>query len=128
MTAGKMKLALLTTALLLSTTMELAAQPVTSPTSPPAPIAPAPQNNAATFNVQLRRAVCDQDWKRAIKVVDQMIAFVSKPPGNSYMYKSELVTYRGKLQRLRDSEAQIPLEMLPSCISSSVAPPSSNAS
>lgn len=109
-----MKLATLTTTILLTTAMKLAAQPV----APPATNSMFQPNPSFTLNLQLQEAVCAQDWKRSIKVVDQMIAYISKPPATSMMYKPELINYRGQLQRLDKSGAKIPLELLSGCTSS----------
>ena len=119
-----MKLATLTTAILLTTTMKLAAQP----TKPPSNTSMFQPNPSFTLNLRLQQAVCDQDWKRSIKVVDQMLAYISKPPGTSMMYKPELINYRGQLQRLEKSAAKIPLELLSGCTSALTTPGTQNIS
>jgi hypothetical protein len=113
-----MKLATLTTAILISTTMRLAAQPV----NPPSNNSMFQPNPSFTLNFQLQQAVCDQDWTRSIKVVNQMIAYVSKPPATSIMYKPELINYRSQLQKLEKSGAKVPLELLSGCTSGSAIP------
>ena len=119
-----MKLATLTTAILLTTTMKLAAQPI----KPPSNTSMFQPNPSFTLNLRLQQAVCDQDWKRSIKVVDQMLAYISKPPGTSMMYKPELINYRGQLQRLEKSAAKIPLELLSGCTSALTTPGTQNIS
>ncbi|AFZ15296.1 hypothetical protein Cri9333_4515 [Crinalium epipsammum PCC 9333] len=119
-----MKLATLTTTILLATAMKLAAQPTTSPSN----TSMFQPNPSFTLNLQLQQAVCDQDWKRSIKVVDQMISYVSKPPATSIMYKPELINYRGQLQRLEKSAAKIPLELLSGCTSAFTTPGTQNIS
>ncbi len=104
-----MKLAILTTAILLSVTLKVASQPKPSPTPQKPPI------DTSSLNLELQGAVCSQDWKQAIKVVDRMIEAISQPPGDSYKYKGELVIYRGRLQTLINSNSSVPLSELPGC-------------
>ena len=68
-------------------------------------ISPANATDMATLNAQMQKAVCSQNWGEAVKLVDQMIAITL--PGNQ-MRRNELKTYRGRMQSLYDSKANVP--------------------
>ena len=68
-------------------------------------ISPASATDMATLNAQMQKAVCIQNWEEAVKLVDQMIAITL--PGNQ-MRRNELKTYRGRMQSLYDSKANVP--------------------
>ncbi|MGB7444497.1 MAG: hypothetical protein WA919_25815 [Coleofasciculaceae cyanobacterium] len=52
------------------------------------------------LNVELKQALCDQNWGKAIEIVDQMRA---EAPQSA----EELVMYRSRLQALIDSGARV---------------------
>ena len=66
---------------------------------------PASATDIATLNAQMRKAVCNQNWGEAIKLVDQMIVIT---PSSNQMHRNELKTYRGRMQSLYDSKANVP--------------------
>lgn len=59
-------------------------------------------NPAAPLNAELSQAVCQQDWARAIRVVDRMRAVA---PADR---RGELTVYRGRLHALLNSGTPIP--------------------
>ncbi len=60
------------------------------------------QSEGASLNAQLQTAVCQQDWARAIQVIDRMRAIA---PSDR---RSELVAYRARLQAMLRTNTQIP--------------------
>ena len=68
-------------------------------------ISPASATDMATLNAQMQKAVCVQNWGEAIKLVDKMIAIT---PSSNQMRRNELKTYRGRMQSLYDSKANLP--------------------
>ncbi len=60
---------------------------------------------AALLNAQLEQAVAAQNWRRAIQVVDKLIAYVPKRA-------SELKSYRVQLQRLLSAGVKVPQALL----------------
>jgi hypothetical protein len=61
---------------------------------------------AETLNSQLIKAVCRQQWWRAVRVVDRMTA-VSEP-----QYRKQLRAYRTRLVRIAQSRVSV---MSPEC-------------
>lgn len=68
---------------------------------------------AENLNVQLAKAVCGQQWWRAVRVVDKMAA-VYEP-----QYRNQLRAYRTRLVRIAQSRVQA---MNPDCARASVPP------
>jgi hypothetical protein len=60
------------------------------------------QNEGASLNTQLQTAVCQQDWARAIQVIDRMRAIA---PDDR---RGELAAYRARLQAMLRTNTQIP--------------------
>jgi len=119
-----MKFSILTTAILLSATLDIAAQAQLSPatrTTQPAPgnqssqIAKASQPDSLILNTQLQQAVCGQDWRRAINVVDRMIGVVSRQRGSAPMLQPQLIAYRGQLQGLLRTKTVLPATSMAGC-------------
>jgi hypothetical protein len=134
-----MKFSILTTAMMLSATLHvsaLAKLPQTAQSTKPVPMAqtsqPVPSNPSAKptqtssstkpaqpdsliLNVQLQQAVCAQDWKRAINVVDRMIGVVNRQRESSLMMKPQLIAYRGQLQGLLNSRSVLPTTAVTGC-------------
>lgn len=61
-------------------------------------------DQAADPSTVLQKAVCQQDWKKAVKLVDQELSRLDR---RSYQY-SELSVYRTRLQGLLNSKATLP--------------------
>ena len=59
-------------------------------------------NPAAPLNTELNQAVCQQDWTRAIRVIDRM------RPQTPADRRGELTVYRSRLQALLNSGTPIP--------------------
>ncbi len=59
-------------------------------------------NPAAPLNIELNQAVCQQDWTRAIRVIDRM------RPQTPADRRGELTVYRSRLQALLNSGTPIP--------------------
>jgi hypothetical protein len=64
----------------------------------------------AELNTDLKQAVCSQNWRQAVKVINQMVAIAPSPEE-----RNQLVTYRSQLQGLANSNSRIPLESLSGC-------------
>lgn len=78
---------------------------VNNNTGPQKPAPPTPEE----LNANLKQAVCSQNWPQALKVIDQMMAIASPE------VRTNLVTYRNRLQGLANSGSKIPPEALPEC-------------
>lgn len=76
----------------------------TSPATRPKPKPPRNLNN------ELQWAVCQQNWRQAIRVVDDMRKVVRNPT-----QQQELVSYRQTLVRLTQSRSTIPQNLLTGC-------------
>lgn len=66
----------------------------------------APSRSEGSLNAQLQEAVGAQDWRRAIQVMDKMIASVPKQ-------SIELRSYRAELQRLLNAGVKVPQQDQP---------------
>lgn len=64
------------------------------------------QSTPGTLDAQLQQATCSQNWGQAIQLVDRALSapLAARQPG----YRSQLLSYRNRLQSLRASGAQIP--------------------
>ncbi|MBD0343742.1 MAG: hypothetical protein ICV63_02660 [Coleofasciculus sp. Co-bin14] len=93
-----MKLRVLITAILLGA-IELvllaATRPSLSQTAPPGLSQP-------DLNVELRQALCTQNWERAIQIVDRMKRAAGR------QYNSQLTLYRGQLEAIARENTRIP--------------------
>lgn len=58
---------------------------------------------AQDLTADLQQAVCDRNWELAIQLVDRVI----QSPAIAPLRRSELVTYRGRLQSLLDTKAVV---------------------
>jgi glucose/arabinose dehydrogenase len=81
-----------------------------------------PRSVAQDANTQLQQAVCTQDWKEAIAIVDQLLA--ATPQQSSE--RNQLTTYRRRLQALSTSNANIP-NWSKRCTTQAVPAPATNA-
>ena len=79
-----------------------------------------PSSKAQDLNAPLQEAMCAQDWKQAIALVDQMIA--ATPVQSSR--RDALATYRSQLEGLSTSSANIP-NWSQRCRETGIAPASS---
>ncbi len=97
-----MKLRILSTTTLLFISIGLVANPSLSQTN---------------LNTELSQAVCNQEWRRAMLIVDRMRAIAPQSAG-------ELLLYRSQLQALQDSGARF--TKLPAYCSSNSPPAVTN--
>lgn len=63
------------------------------------------QENGQSLNTRLQQAVCAQNWRTAVRIVDQMIALT--PPSNQ-IQRGQLIVYRGSLENFAKSRTSIP--------------------
>lgn len=82
-----------------------------------------PPSLAQESNSQLQQAVCSQDWRQAIGIVDQMIAATPQPS----THRAELEAYRNQLQGFSSRSVKVP-NWAEQCTNSTEVAPASNTS
>lgn len=65
-----------------------------------------------TLNAQVRQAVCTQNWGKAVKIIDQMIAIT---PSSEQIQHNKLETYKVRIQNLYASKTNVDSWLLSYC-------------
>jgi hypothetical protein len=63
------------------------------------------QSGQGSLDLALQQATCAQNWQQAIRVVNTAIAAT---PASQASYRSQLVSYRSRLQNLQAKRVQAP--------------------